>query len=700
MKHYLLFFIILFSQCPIKAQVLNLPPRPSDALNGSEFAQLIRNYSLTDRENDIYEQIMNGNIPDFQRNLVPITFNQNINGENYQVTYYVLPDYVAIGSNDDYFLIPMTPVLAQRICNNLNCTLPTRKMVDQIWSNATVKLSPAPIPPSDTMTTVPVFWQHNQIVWQQRQAVIQSHPLGELVAGDKKDVVISNLIYGNPPPNRVVIYGWHYQNGVPIQPLYNGHSETYADYSHGIRLVQDSIILNNQPTSLKSVLQNDSLYSLFSDEGRIPQPFYPLSSSSLSPPDAWGVISNGDNSLKLIIHNNPEVAHYLAYISTDGINYPTNFIIEKQNPVITGLQNDSIYYIKIRSVGIDTSNFSEVLTGITGNFEKQVLIINGFDRAYTGNTRDFVRMYAPAISNSGFKFESATNEAIVYNLINLSDFDFVVWILGTESTVDETFSSSEQNYVSSYLKNGGALFVSGSEIAWDLDYKGSASDKNFFCNFLKAEYISDAPNNQSNTFYSAEGINGSIFSSITNINFDNGTHGTYNVSWPDVVNGKNGGLNVLKYSNLPSDNFAATAFKGIFPGGTYNGGVVYLGFPFETIYPENKRFEIMDIALEFLSNLNDVSGNIFLPDEYKLYQNYPNPFNSITIIRWQQPEPKFTNLTIYDVLGKEIKTLVNEYLSQGTHEVSFNADDLSSGIYYYQLKTDDFFSVSKMILIK
>jgi hypothetical protein len=701
MKKYKVLLFLLSFPFLSSAQILNLPPRPVDALTGSEFAQLVWHFSLSDRENEIYAQVMSGNIPDFQRNLVPINFSQLVGGMNYQITYYVLPDYFAVGSNVDYFLIPMTPVLAQKLCNYLQCIMPTRKMVDQIWSNATVKLAPAPIPPSDSMTTIAVFWEHNQMVWQQRQAVIQSHPLGELVAGNKKDVVISNLIYGNQPPNRVVIYGWHYLNGTPIQPLYNGHSESYVDYSHGIRLVQDSVTINGQPASIKSILQNDSLHALFSDEGRIPQPYYPLTTSSINPPNAWCILSNGENSLTFKVHNNPAVTHYLVHLSTNGSVFSNTILLDKQNLVINGLQNDSIYYIKLQAVGTDTSTFSEVLAGIPNNIGKKVLIINGFDRPYAGNTRDFVRMHATAVKNFGYNFESSSNEAITYGLINLNEYDVVCWILGTESTADETFSNSEQYYVGSYLQNGGALFVSGSEIAWDLDNRGSNSDKNFFWNYLKAEYLADAPNNQSNTYYTAEGMVGFAFEGITNIAFDDGSQGTYNVSWPDVINGKNGGINVLKYVGLSSINIAGTIYKGLFPGGITNGGLVYFGFPFEAIYPESKRFQVMNKVLELLSDLTNISDNSNQqPLDYVLYQNYPNPFNPSTKISWQIPEAGQIAIVIYDVLGRKIKTLVNEYKQPGKYEVAFNADDLSAGVYYYQLQTENYKATNKMMVLK
>jgi len=695
-------FLLIFQMFYLNyAQTLNLPPRPAGALTGSEFATLVQDFTLTDRENAIYAQVMSGNVPDFQRNLIPITFNQNINGTTYNVSYYVLPDYLAIGCDTNYFLIPMTPILAQKLSNNLRCTMPTRKMVDQIWSNATVKLAPSPIAPSPAMTTIPVMWQHNQTVWGQRQAVIGTHPLGELVGGNKKDVVISNKIYGNPAPNRVVIYGWHYQNGTPIQPLYSGHEETYADYSHGIRLVQDSITINGLPSKVTTILRNDTLFTLFSDEGKIPIPYYPLSTSATSPPSVWGVLSNGANSLRLVINSSPDVTHYIAQMSADGKVFTSSVLLNKFNLVISGLQTDSVYYLRLQSVGADTSISSEVLAGVPSIAGKKVLIVNGFDRSYTGNTYDFIRMHAAAIKNYGYNFDSATNEAITYGLVNLNDYDIIDWILGTESTVNETFSNTEQGYVSTFLTNGGVLFTSGTEIAWDLDFKGTASDKNFFGNYLKSGYIYDAPNNQANTYYKAEGIAGSIFAGITDINFDNGTHGTYNASYPDVLNGINGGINSLKYSGLTTTNVAGIVYKGKFPGGITNGAVVNFGIPFETIYPEIKRFEVMTKILGYFEDLTDISNEWReYPTEYALYQNYPNPFNPTTTINYQIPEMSWVTLRVYDLLGNEVAELVNRDQTAGNYSVRFDATILSSGIYVCQLRAGNFVKSVKMSFVK
>jgi hypothetical protein len=92
--------------------------------------------------------------------------------------------------------------------------------------------------------------------------------------------------------------------------------------------------------------------------------------------------------------------------------------------------------------------------------------------------------------------------------------------------------------------------------------------------------------------------------------------------------------------------------------------------------------------------------NLSLPTEYTLFQNYPNPFNPNTTIKWQIPATGFVTLKIYDVLGKEVTTLVNEELRAGKQETIFNASHYNSGIYFYQLKVGKYLYTKKMILLK
>jgi 1,4-alpha-glucan branching enzyme len=92
--------------------------------------------------------------------------------------------------------------------------------------------------------------------------------------------------------------------------------------------------------------------------------------------------------------------------------------------------------------------------------------------------------------------------------------------------------------------------------------------------------------------------------------------------------------------------------------------------------------------------------NSSLVTNYKLEQNYPNPFNPSTVIKYQIPEAGIVSIKIFDILGREIETLVNKFQRNGNYEVQFNASNLASGVYFYQLKTNTFISIKKMLLLK
>jgi len=89
-----------------------------------------------------------------------------------------------------------------------------------------------------------------------------------------------------------------------------------------------------------------------------------------------------------------------------------------------------------------------------------------------------------------------------------------------------------------------------------------------------------------------------------------------------------------------------------------------------------------------------------IPRQFYLSQNYPNPFNPTTSIRYELPKSGFVNLVVYDALGKELKTLVNEKQSAGTYEAAFNGSNYTSGVYFYRLTTENFSETKKMLLIK
>lgn len=107
---------------------------------------------------------------------------------------------------------------------------------------------------------------------------------------------------------------------------------------------------------------------------------------------------------------------------------------------------------------------------------------------------------------------------------------------------------------------------------------------------------------------------------------------------------------------------------------------------------------------EILTRTNPAGPNAdrssTLPKEYRLFENYPNPFNPSTTIKFSIPEKGFVTLAVYDAAGREVSTLVSSQINAGTHELSFNASGLASGLYFYKIAVNNFTDVKKMILIK
>jgi hypothetical protein len=215
----------------------------------------------SDQRRRFLKELSTGNFPDFLRGFkkVPIVGSSKNSGKEVTATIEVMPDYLAIGSDRDFVRIPMTPQTAQIIADQFGCTLPTRKIVDAIDAAAEVRLSPHPM--TVEREAVATFAEHNAIVEKQRG----EKPLGLLVIGSKKDIVLTPRLFEKP--QRLAIYGWRQLNGQPIQPLTIVHWNQYVDYSHGVRLVHDLVEIDGKSMKISDVLSDPDWCDLVSDEG-------------------------------------------------------------------------------------------------------------------------------------------------------------------------------------------------------------------------------------------------------------------------------------------------------------------------------------------------------------------------------------------------------------------------------------------------
>ena len=238
------------------------PVRPVDAPSGSKFQQQIAELPRDQREAVVLQEIIRGNVPEFLRRLKPIRVEAMDNAAARHIAvYFVMPDYLAIGTDDDFFRVPITPETATVIADQFDASLITAKVSDDVFAAAQVKLDPKPL--TKDRDAVATFWQHHQII----EGQLQGKSRGLLVAGIKKDVVLTNRL--KEKPHKVAIYGWHESHSQPIQSLYVGHVDWYVDYSHGVRLMSQQIIVDNRLLKVSDVLKDSQLCPLLSTEGPI-----------------------------------------------------------------------------------------------------------------------------------------------------------------------------------------------------------------------------------------------------------------------------------------------------------------------------------------------------------------------------------------------------------------------------------------------
>ena len=217
------------------------------------------------RERAILDQLVAGNLPGFLRKLIPVTVDAELGGKRLSITIFVMPEYLAIGSDGDFLRIPMNLHTATAIANRFGFVLPTRKIVDVIYDQSNYHFTPQPLPAGPQMTSTEYYRTHNTMIEKQSQAL--GFPSGALVSGHKKDVVLTNRLITHP--GQIAIYGWHRATGVPIQPLSTVHGAGYADYSHGIRLVAKMAMIDGKLRSVLDILHDPKLAALLSDEGPI-----------------------------------------------------------------------------------------------------------------------------------------------------------------------------------------------------------------------------------------------------------------------------------------------------------------------------------------------------------------------------------------------------------------------------------------------
>lgn len=393
-----------------------------------------------------------------------------------------------------------------------------------------------------------------------------------------------------------------YTMPIDIRVTYQGGSSEIIKVFNNLKVQEFHVSLGSKP-AITNVEFDPENWILDNATQQTLKPAKPIIRSAMN------IVGQPNRALVTWVENvESYCSGYQLYVTqnlTDWTLVADNNVLTKSTTSyqVTGLNENTDYYFYLRATNSSgpASDFSDVYGCRTNSSQTKILIVEGYDRWETqiGGVYNGVFYTGKSIANYGSAFNTCDND-IVGTTVNLTDYDIVIWLLGQESVDNETFSTAEQTLVQAFLNSDKNLFVSGSEIGWDLGRSGisSAGDIAFYNNYLKANYIGD----DSNT-YQATGDLGGIFKDLGLINFDNGSNHSYDVGYPDEISPNGTAVSCMTYVGGTNDT-ACIQFEG-------NYKLVYLAFPFETIVTDTARNNTMKYILDFFATTSRFNDWVF-----------------------------------------------------------------------------------------
>lgn len=327
---------------------------------------------------------------------------------------------------------------------------------------------------------------------------------------------------------------------------------------------------------------------------------------------------------------------YVVYQSTDGYGFGNPIAVSGGGTVsllVTNLDVDTDYYFRVAAVNAGGESLPSETVGCrraANPLSSRILFVNGFTRfdrtlnlrqspyaqqyqppghdhnsgvidrvmPRRANAFDYVVDHGKAIrASSAMGFDSCQVQAATNGLVPLTDYSIVIWACGNQSTADRTFNPPAQARVSAFLAAGGHLFVTGSEIAWDLDRASgpSAADRDFLRNRFHAALVNNT--NDDAGIYTVNAVAGSLFAGNVSMLFDDGSRGIYCVGYPDAITPVGPGAAAA----LSYPGYSGGAAGIVYDGSAGGGKVVYWGFPFETVTTSSARNAYLADILKLFS---------------------------------------------------------------------------------------------------
>ena len=294
---------------------------------------------------------------------------------------------------------------------------------------------------------------------------------------------------------------------------------------------------------------------------------------------------------------------YRVYTSTTGVGWSNGSAVTGSTVfTLTDLEPGKLLFVRVTATNDGGESFpTETLATRVGD-HVGVLLVNGFDRLnrwmlvpdyYAPTAEVHMRMFLDQMNRFDYPvhhgsvindaFDGASNEAVANGTVSLGDYQVVDWIVGEEAKLTKTLGAAERTALRTYLDGDGALFISGSELAWDLDAMGR--DPVFYNTYLHADYAGDDAGT-----YQVAPVTGGIFEGLAGFRFD--AVGEYDADYPDQLTPLVGAQSALAYQGGSGGVAAVQYADGC-------GRVVNFGFPFETIHAGD-RGNVMGRVIDFL----------------------------------------------------------------------------------------------------
>jgi hypothetical protein len=400
--------------------------------------------------------------------------------------------------------------------------------------------------------------------------------------------------------------------------------------------------------------------------------------------------------------------HYKIYVGEESGIYTREETTEDTSHVIDQLISGTEYYIGLSVVdsdGYESLVNEQSFIPFYFSLDQGILVIDETtdgDGSLAKPSDEQVDLFYEAVLNT---FDISHWDLIDHQGISLTDFgsySTIIWQADDFSnlmTIDSIL-----NELGRFLHAGGNLLYTGylpcQAIAGTFEYPDTFEVGDFVYEYLKIS----ATNKGFGTRFSGANSRSAEYFDI-DVDTNKIEHiPTLHLSNIESIEPTDQGVPILFYDSGYDSLSVQGRMKGEPVGIEYIGEdykVVTLTFPL--YFMEEKRSkELLEyiIGVKFSEPMTIAGATTEIPESFALYQNYPNPFNPTTMINYQLSMNNDVELSIYNLLGQKIATLVSEYQQAGKHSVTWDATDMASGVYYYVLNSGDFHDVKKMVLLR